>query len=332
MTNDVLNNETAETHTTSSNDLSNPSITFADYQKLRRGEKVEVSAKSAPETKDSHVQKSAANSEHAEKEVENEHELEASEDDGSNETDDSKDKTKKKGGFQRRIDKLNARVTEKERELDYWKNMALEKSKAGVEPKSEKKVEAKQTSDGEPNPESFESHADYLKAITKWTVQQESKASKQNEEKQKLQADYERVKKEHFERVKAFSEKTKDFKEMMGNLDEVPNSPHLENILFTSENGPELLYELAKNPEEADRIARLHPIDMARALGRIESKLVSASSEENKPETKKITSAPKPIAPVGKGGGSVAKSIDDPNIPFTEYVRLRREQIKRSGR
>jgi len=85
---------------------------------------------------------------------------------------------------------------------------------------------------------------------------------------------------------------------------------------------------LAKDKAEFDRINSLNPIAAAKEFGKIESKISANSSEEKKPEPKKITKAPQPIVPVGSKGGSASKSIDDPNISQKEYERLRREQMR----
>ena len=133
----------------------------------------------------------------------------------------------------------------------------------------------------------------------------------------------------HRERVKSFADKTEDFMDVIEAVDDIPVSAALQEIIVSSENGPELMYELAKNREEYERIAKLSPLAVARELGKLEVKLAARASEQ-KAEPKKLTKAPQPIEPVGSGGaGKVRKSITDPDISQAEYERLRREQLKR---
>jgi hypothetical protein len=106
-------------------------------------------------------------------------------------------------------------------------------------------------------------------------------------------------------------------------------SPALEESILHSEVGPAVVYELAKNKKELDRINSLPPLAAAREFGKLEAKLL-AKSESPKEEIKKQTKAPKPIEPVGgKSGGAIRRSVYDENLPFKEYVALRRESMRK---
>lgn len=236
------------------------------------------------------------------------------------------DKPRKKNGFQKRIDKLNARVTASEQEKEYWKREAM---KVATAPKPEAKVD--QTSaaaPGKPHIDSYDSHAEYVEALTDWKTEQKLNERDQKQAKSQLETEQTNALKTHTSRVESFKGEHDDFDEMMENLADVPNSPALQSIIVSSDNGPALLYELAKNPEEAKRIAMLSPLAAAREMGRIEARL-SAPAKTTK-EASKITKAPRPMEPVGKGGkGAISKSIFDPSLSQREYERLRAEQIKR---
>ena len=251
-----------------------------------------------------------------------------SEDHSDESKDDAKDKPKKKGGFQRRIDKLNARYSAAQQEVEYWRQLALKQTGAG-EPKKEP-VESKQpaVADGKPNPDHFDTHAEYVEALADWKTEQKLKERDQKLEKTKLEIEQANTLKAHSDRVKSFAEKTDDFADVLESVDDIPVSTAVQEIIISSENGPELMYELAKNRDEYARICKLPPLAAARELGRIESRIASKASE-SKPETKKLTKAPKPIGPVGGSKGAVVKSIDDPGLSQAEYEKLRREQMKR---
>ena len=79
----------------------------------------------------------------------------------------------------------------------------------------------------------------------------------------------------------------------------------------------EVLYHLAKNPDEAARIALLPPTRQAVAVAKL---------AQNVSAPRKVTSAPPPIAPKVQGIGSAPASLDDPNISMEEWARLRNEQ------
>jgi hypothetical protein len=294
-------------------------------------------SKSAPEAKEATEQKEGLESETEQTEElgKDESKDESYADEANDESEDSdKEKPKKKGGFQRRIDKLNAAKAESQRERDeakreaeYWKKQALkDASESKKDPESDSKE--KQETSGKPDPDKYETHAEYIEALTDWKIEQRESSSKKEAEKNKLQSEQEKLLKAHSERVKAFSENTEDFEESLESLEGI-RSLTVEQIIVESENGPELLYALAKDPAEAKRICALGPIAAAREMGKLEAKISKSSDQQNKPEPKKITKAPQPIAPVGsKGGSSAPKRIDDPNLSQAEYEKLRREQIK----
>lgn len=311
-------NEVAET-STPANDLSN--LSFTDYQKARRGEEVTQSAPVEKSTEQKPAKSEAAKTE----------EIEDLDDSDSEELEASKDseneKPKKKGGFQRRIDKLNARYSAAQAEIERLKALA---PKDAGQPKEVEKVEAK-TADGKPNADNFETHAAYVEALTDWKIEQREKAALETKQKSDLETQFKEKLNSHYEREKSFSAKTPDYAETIKEFIELnPSvSTTLEQLIVESDIGPEIMYALANDEDTFKKINALSPLGIAREFGKLELKLSSKSSE-TKPEPKKLTTAPKPIEPVGKStSGSVSKSLDDPNISFAEYERKRREQMKR---
>ncbi len=109
--------------------------------------------------------------------------------------------------------------------------------------------------------------------------------------------------------------------------------------IFESPLGGELLYYLAKNPAEVERIKALPQASQVRELGRIEGKLAAEletpakppaeKPPEKAPEKPKPTPAPlpKPIAPVG---ASAAPSAPDPSkMSGAEWRKWRESQGRR---
>lgn len=63
-------------------------------------------------------------------------------------------------------------------------------------------------------------------------------------------------------------------------------TPVLQQTLFLSERGHEVAYHLGKNPQEAQRVARMPPLMLARELALIEAKLTAPQQERRElPET-----------------------------------------------
>lgn len=84
-------------------------------------------------------------------------------------------------------------------------------------------------------------------------------------------------------------------------------------------NPQDVLYHLAKNPDEAARIAMLPPTRQAVAVAKLAQGL-------NAP--KRVSAAPPPITPKVQGIGSAPATLDDPELSMEEWARLRNEQSK----
>lgn len=233
-------------------------------------------------------------------------------------------KPKSKNGFKKRIDKLRANVSDKEREIAYWKAEAL-KSQA---PKEAAKPAAnlEPVSNLKPKAESFESRDEYMEALADWKVDQKLKAAESSRRESEVKSAYQKKVTTFSEKREAFAEKHDDFHELLEAVDDIPMSLTVQEVILSSDNGPELMYELAKNRKEYERISALPSIAAARELGKFEAKI--ASSKESSPVGEKTTKAPKPLNPVGTSGSGIKKSIHDPNISQREYERLREEQIR----
>lgn len=322
------NSNSNESTTSQAKDISSPDLSFADYQTLRRGGKITGGDESSA-TKPNEAKSKSPSPESDPEESESNEEGDESEKLASDEEADSKDsdgkKAGKKGGFQRRIDKLNARVSERERELEYWKAQASK----GAGDEKVKETKTATPAEGKPNPDDFDTHADYIEALTDWKTEAKFSARELKAEQAKIQDAQNAVMQKHSDRVKAFSESHRDFSELLENVDEIAVSPAVQELIISSDHGPALMYELAKNPAEFERINSLTPLQAAKELGRLETKLSSKDSSGNRVEAKRTTSAPKPMSPLGTGKGAVAKSISDPNLSFSDYERMRHEQMKR---
>ena len=60
-------------------------------------------------------------------------------------------------------------------------------------------------------------------------------------------------------RIKIFKKSITDFDETIESVDNVEISYCLQDLLLSSNLGPQIMYELAKNPGELNRISRLNP-------------------------------------------------------------------------
>lgn len=247
--------------------------------------------------------------------------------------DDEEKAPKKKGGFQKRIEKFQKKLSEKDQEIEYLRKIAFEKKQQEDPPKSpvEKvevigKPQAPKANDFETHEEYVKAHDNYVETLTDWKLEQKDKQREQAARENAAKTEFQKKGDAFQSRINEFKKSAEDFDDLMEDVNiDVPL--HLQEVFLTSELGPALMYELAKNQKELERISKLPPITAALELGKIEARLAKASELPASKELK-TPKAPTPIAPIGAKGGSLKKSIDDPNLSQREYERLREEQIK----
>lgn len=185
---------------------------------------------------------------------------------------------------------------------------------------------------GEPKRESFDSYEAFIEARAEWKADQkvEERFRKQSEEQQTRTATENQQKQaqEFKKRTKELAKGLENFDEVMAEATSSPDSP--VSRLFAEpiqecDNPAAVLFHLATNPEEAERIADLVGHKQAREIWALDAKLKSA------PAPKKPSSAPEPIKPVG---GKAATGDDEPPASNTKaWIDWRNRQIqaKRKG-
>ena len=225
---------------------------------------------------------------------------------------------KRKGGFQRRIDKL---VREK-RELEA-RIAALEKRLAGGEQAAGESGETRRPAaaeEGKPKPEDFDTYEAYTEALTDWKLEQR--------ERQRVQEDAQRrVYESWMARIQAARQAHPDFDEVVDS--DVPVSAAMQQAILESDNGAEIAYWLGKHPEEAERISKLPPIAAIREIGRIEASLAAPPPQPKAP----VTRAPKPVTPVSGGKPGGARDVYDPALAedYNAWELVRRAELKRKA-
>lgn len=218
---------------------------------------------------------------------------------------DKGDKPKSKSGAQKRIDELTAKRRDAERRAEEAEKRAKEAE------------EALAKADTKPDEDKFESPEEYQAALSAWYARrsmrdEESRTAKANAE----QAGTERA----AARQEAFNARVEAVKGNFDKFEEVAFNPKLSvtpamgDLIVESEKGPELLYHLGSNPDEAFRISQLSPLAAAKELGKIEASL-------SIPARRTVTTASDPITPVSGGGSNVQK--DPSKMSNDEYRAYR---------
>lgn len=194
--------------------------------------------------------------------------------------------------------------TEAERRARKERNRAIrEKYRAEAEAKHlrerleavEREVSQRRTEQpAELRPESFSTQAEYeqamidqrIEAAVAKRLEQERQQARQRAEQTELQ----RARETFAQKTAEAQEVYPDFEDVVSSAASMPISPAIERALMKADNGADLVYHFAKNPEDLEKLNRLNPIDAAIAIAKLDMKV-------QRPTTK-ASAAPKPIKPV----------------------------------
>ena len=211
---------------------------------------------------------------------------------------------KKSDGVQKRIDELTKLRRDQERETDYWKQMAQNKENAPPTVTKELKTLADfEYDEGK--------YSEYVVGQARADATLETDRKFDLEKQARIQAD--------------FSAQEADFAK---NVDDYHITTRNQDLKLTgemvaaaqsSEAGAEVLYYLGKNPEVADRLARMSPLQMARDMGKIEAvKLVKKKAPSE-------SKAPKPVPKLKPTDSKV--EVSPANMTDTQFRKWRQKAI-----
>lgn len=225
-------------------------------------------------------------------------------------TEDEDSEGKKSGkGFEKRIERFNRRLAEKEAEIEHWRKAALQSNQGNVQTQAAPQVQQLD----KPKLADYPDIETYTEAVTDWKLNQREVAQRQQSVVQTYQAKEQALRSANPE----YDEIIADFKDRYKHV----NAPEVNAYIQESEIGPDLFYHLANNTSEIDRILALSPLRRVAELGKLEAKLSTVGSVDNK-VVNKVTKAPKPITK--ESGVAVAvKRIEDPTLSQAEYRTLR---------
>lgn len=262
-------------------------------------------------------------------------------------------KPKKKSSLQTRIDELVAKAREAERENELLK-LRLEAVEKAREEKPETKAEVPlrdQLPPEAPNPDALNENGEpiyelgefdpkYIRDLTRFTIEQETKKANEKaaeeakaraiaEEQAKLQQTWADKVKAKVEEVPDFQEKAVQLTQAFSNLDP-QYGDYLANTIMQLDNGPDVLYYLSQNIGEARDIVASGPFAATLAIGRLQAKLEAKAEKPEREEpsnTKKVSEAPEPPSTRVRGAGgkfTVSPDTDDLDAFEREFFGKRR--------
>jgi hypothetical protein len=225
----------------------------------------------------------------------------------------SSEAPKKKGGFQRKLERANAEI-----EL-------LRTNLAKLTPQEVKAP----IDDTEPTEDKFENVLDYLKAHQKWEVAQGIKSFQDNQK----QAVSEQAKQlEYQSKVSRVDEQLAEapdaYPDYLGKVQEMIEtglvSAELEMAVLNCDESAKVSYYLATHPEDLFALQGLSEVAVNRAIAKLEAHL-----EGQGVAAVRTTRAAAPITPVKPNASTATKNPDEMSMEDYNAYRNKQDREKR---
>lgn len=253
----------------------------------------------------------------------------ADEEDDAPEEAEQNGQPKKKSRFQERIDELTAKQREAERKLQDALTKLEQLSK---DPDPNPKPETVAINRAGPTPDDLaedgtekyplgEYDPGYIRDLARFSVKQEREEmlaeEKAQQERAKQETEIAIQQEEWNQKLQPAQERYPDFQEkgeeLIRSFDGIVSDEYgqyITNTLMALDNGPDVLYYLANNLEEAKRIINSGPVKATIALGALEASF--AEGVRGKPVARpKVSKAPPPPTHMNKGASAVVGDIPD---------------------
>lgn len=196
---------------------------------------------------------------------------------------------------------LLTKIEKMERRTQYLQRKLEKPAKA--EPVEPQKVDLPKR----PTLEQFETTQEYEDALFEW-----------RDKITEIKSESTRREREITDALSSFNKKAEALRSEHDDFDEVIESPvfspSMRIAILNSESGPQLAYYLGRpeNWDLAEKIRNFPPERQIYEMGKLESQILVAR------QTKKVTSAPAPIKPVGMSGGGSEK--DPSKMSIEEWM------------
>lgn len=264
-------------------------------------------------------------------------EVDTDEDEKDDEEEEVEEKPKpRKNRAQERINELTKQAREAERRVEEYAQK-LKQIEEAQEAKPEKVDAVTQGPDPEDKNEDGtdkyplgEFDPSYIRDLTKFTLAEERKALQAEEAKKKEEAEAQEFKQKLNEswnqKLAPAQERYPDFHEKGENLDPVFESidqryaEYLAATIMEMDHGPDVLYYLAGNVDEAHKIVGMGPTKATIALGRIEAKFADHEQEKAKARPK-LSKAPTPPEHLNKGSAAAVIEPEDDTDDLDAFAK-----------
>jgi hypothetical protein len=188
--------------------------------------------------------------------------------------------------------------------------------------------------DQEPTEEQFSDYASYVKAQARWQAREAIRAFQEETRQQQAahsRQQWQQSRDQQFaERLTEAASRIPDFNVLV-NREDIELSPPMVDAIKESPVAAELMVHMAHYPEDAQRIAALHPVLAFGEMKKLEARLEIASGRGSSTPAFTFSKAKPPIRPVGS---APSRTVDDAtDMDFgPEYVRRMNTQERKARR
>jgi hypothetical protein len=242
------------------------------------------------------------------------------------EDEDEKPRRRNRKPAKERIREQTATIKNLERELETLRRIKELEEKSTPEVSEQKQVEEAKAPDPDAKDDKGESlyplgefDPAYIRALTRFTIDQETaRAEKILEEKrQQTEANQAREKQQEawIDRLEKAEQELPDVREKIATLDvlfvdiDKGYGQYLVDIVQSLDNGPAILHYLADNPKEAKSIVNSGATSATLSLGRLDAQL--AAEKQRKDKVTKVSQAAEPPKRTPRGSGGKFTVPDD---------------------
>ncbi len=270
-----------------------------------------------------------------------EDESETPEDDDDSDNEPEPEPKPKKGSFQERINELTRDKRELERRLQALEAKAAPKDEPKPEPQPEVKSEGPDplalNEDGTEKYPLGEFDPKYLRDVMRHEhqtlMEEQSRKAKETAEQARIQQEQLELQSSWKQKVESAQERYPDLQQKVETaLDpafegvDPSYGEYLATLVMQMDKGPDVLYHLAENPDEARRIIAMGPTKAAVALGKLEARF--DDDGEPQPVKKKTTDAPPP-PPANRGTNAAKAKVSPTTDDLEAFERLFFENKRR---
>jgi hypothetical protein len=230
---------------------------------------------------------------------------------------DTSDKSDKPNGSQKRIDELTwhrRNAERRNRQLESELAQMREQLTQRASPTPEQRQEApKKLADFNYDEEKY---AEYVADVAAEKAAIKLRAL---QEREKTESSRKTNQSKFREREAALRNEMEDYEDVAYTA---PIHDHVADLVMSMDDGPRVAYFLGKNPETAAKLSALPPLEAAKELGRIETRL---AYEREQAKAKPVSKAPPPPPKIDATEPAVDK--DPGQMSDAEFAKWRKRQI-----